>query len=247
MMVRAGRPSAAAIGIICKAPRVGLAKTRLIPRLGAERAAEISACFLRDIAASIASLGAAVNARGYAVFAPSDAEEEMRAIMPPHFGLVCHADGNLGRVLLGATRDLLSSDHRCVLLVNSDSPTLPTARLREAIEHLSLSGDRLVLGPATDGGYYLIGLKKAHPRLFEDVKWGSEVVLAETLSRAAEIGLPIVQLAPWYDVDDAESFTMLQAEMRGHLPEFAGGGAAAATRAFLISIGEIEPTVSISG
>ncbi|HKN26473.1 MAG TPA: TIGR04282 family arsenosugar biosynthesis glycosyltransferase [Roseiarcus sp.] len=247
MTVRAGRPSAAAIGVICKAPRVGLAKTRLIPRLGAERAAEISACFLRDIAASIASLPAAVDARGYAIFAPSDAEEEMRAIMPPQFGLVCHADGNLGRVLFGATRDLLSSGHSCVLLVNSDSPTLPPARLREAIEHLSLSGDRLVLGPATDGGYYLIGLKTAHPRVFEDVRWGSDVVLAETLGRATEIGLPVVQLASWYDVDDAESFAILKAELRAQSPEFAGGGDARATRAFLASIGEIEPTASISG
>ena len=88
----------------------------------------------------------------------------------------------------------------------------------------------MVLGPATDGGYYLIGLKTAHPRLFEDVKWGSDVVFAETLSRAGEIGLPLVKLASWYDVDDAESFAILRAELRGQSPEFAGGGAAAATR-----------------
>ena len=167
--------------------------------------------------------------------------------MPPRFGLLCHADGNLGRVLLGATRDLLARGHGRVLLVNSDSPTLPTARLREAIEHLGASGDRVVLGPATDGGYYLIGLKTAHPRLFEDVKWGSDVVFAGTLSRAAEIGLPVVELSTWYDVDDAESLTMLLAELRGLLPEFTGGGAARATRTFLASIGEIQPIVTISG
>jgi uncharacterized protein len=247
MKVRGGAPSAAAIGIICKAPRVGEVKTRLIPRLGAERAAELSTCFLRDTAASIASLPAVVDARGYAIFAPSDAEEEMRAIMPPRFGLLCRADGNLGQVLLGATRDLLSRGHGRVLLINSDSPTLPKARLREAVEHLGGSGDRVVLGPATDGGYYLIGLKTAHARLFEDVKWGSDVVLAATLSRAAEIGLPVVLLAPWYDVDDAESFTILRAELRGQSLEFDGGGAAPATRAFLASIGEIEPTGSIRG
>ena len=171
----------------------------------------------------------------------------MRAIMPSQFGLICHADGNLGRVLLGAARELLAQGHSCVVLVNSDSPTLPAERLSEAIGHLSMSGDRVVLGPATDGGYYLIGLKTAHPRLFGDVRWGSEAVLAETLSRAKEIGLPAVELAPWYDVDDAESFATLRAELRGESPEFAGGGAARATRAFLASIGEIESTVSISG
>jgi len=188
-----------------------------------------------------------MDARGYATFAPSDAETEMRAIMPSQFGLLCHDDGYLGHVLLGATRELLAHGHRCVLLVNSDSPTLPSDRLSEAIDHLSVSGDRIVLGPATDGGYYLIGLKTAHPRLFEDVRWGSEVVLAETLSRATEIDLPVVKLASWYDVDDAESFAILQAELRGQSPEFAGGGVARATRAFLASIGEIEPTASISG
>jgi uncharacterized protein len=188
-----------------------------------------------------------MGTRGYAIFAPRGAETEMRAIMPPEFGLLCHADGGLGRVLLGATRELLAQGHSCVVLVNSDSPTLPSDRLREAIDHLRVSGDRVVLGPATDGGYYLIGLKTAHPRLFEDVRWGSDVVLAETLGRATDLGLPVVQLASWYDVDDAESFAILQAELRGQSPEFAGGGAAAATRAFLASIGEIEPTVSISG
>ncbi len=247
MTVRGARSSAAAIGVICKAPRVGLAKTRLIPRLGSERAAKLSACFLQDIAASITSLAASMDVRGYAIFAPRDAETELRAIMPSQFGLLCHSDGNLGRVLLGATRELLAQGHSCVVLVNSDSPTLPTGRLREAMEHLSVSGDRVVLGPATDGGYYLIGLKTAHPRLFEDVTWGSDAVLAETLSRAMEIGLPVVRLAAWYDVDDAESFTILKAELRGQSPEFAGGGGARATRAFLASIGEIEPTVMVSG
>jgi uncharacterized protein len=188
-----------------------------------------------------------MDARGYAIFAPRDAETEMRAIMPSQFGLICHADGNLGCVLLGATRELLAHGHSCVVLVNSDSPTLPTDRLSEAIDHLSVSGDRVVLGPATDGGYYLIGLKTAHPRLFEGVKWGSDAVLAQTLSRAKEIGLPAVQLASWYDVDDAESFDILRAELLGRSPEFAGGGAARYTRAFLASIGEIESTVSISG
>ncbi len=158
------RPSAAAIGIICKTPRAGLVKTRLIARLGAEGAAGISACFLQDTAASIATLPAAVDARGYAVFAPSETEAEMRALLPPGFGLICHAEGDLGRVLLEATRDLISRGHRFVLLINADSPTLPMARLQEAIERLSTTGDRVVLGPAIDGGYYLIGLKTAHPR-----------------------------------------------------------------------------------
>lgn len=237
--------SSAAIGIICKAPRAGRVKTRLIPRLGPARAAEISACFLRDIAASIASLPESVDARGYAIYAPSDAEEEMRALLPADFGLVCHADGDLGRVLLGATRDLLASGHTSVLLVNSDSPTLPTRLLRQAIEALNGPADCVVLGPATDGGYYLIGLKKAHRRLFEEVKWGSDEVLATTLRRAEEIDLPVVQLASWYDVDDSVSLSILLAELRGAAVAFTGGGAAPATRDFLNAIGEDDRPVPV--
>ena len=230
--------SSAAIGIICKAPRAGRVKTRLIPRLGPARAAEISACFLRDIAASIASLPESVDARGYAIYAPSDAEEEMRALLPADFGLVCHADGDLGRVLLGATRDLLASGHTSVLLVNSDSPTLPTRLLRQAIEALNGPADCVVLGPATDGGYYLIAMKRAHAHLFSAIPWSTPDVLALTLKRAREIGLEVTLLPTWYDVDDAPSMRMLLDELGGARLPFAttptAAGPASATHRFVV-------------
>jgi len=232
----------AAIGIICKAPRVGRSKTRLIPKLGATLAAELSACFLRDAASAIQALPPAVCARGYAVYAPADAEAELRALMPANFGLICHAEGAFGEVLYSAARDLLTAGHDCALLINSDSPTLPPALLRQAIEALRVDGDRVVFGPAADGGYYLIGLKRAHRRLFEDIKWSTDEVLATSLRRAAEIDLPVVQLATWYDVDDAEGLRLLQTEINGGATGFANGGAASATRAFLAALDERAPS-----
>ena len=230
----------AAIGIICKAPRPGKSKTRLIPALGAEMAAQLSACFLRDISAAVGGLPAALDARGYGIFAPADGEAEIRALMPENFGFLFHGGGDFGLVLLNAARGLFSRGHDCVLLINSDSPTLPPALLTQAITALRAEGDRVVFGPATDGGYYLIGLKQAHARLFEDVPWSTEKVLEKSLERAADIALPALCLAPWYDVDDAGSLDTLRGEMAGRRPGFSAGGLrggdAPATRALLTRI-----------
>ena len=114
----------------------------------------------------------------------------------------------LGHVLLGATRALLDAGHDCVLLVNGDSPTLPTRLLVQAIEALREPGDRMVLGPASDGGYYLIGLKHPHRQLFTQIAWGTETVARSTCERAAEIGLATTLLPEWYDVDDIETLAL---------------------------------------
>jgi glycosyltransferase A (GT-A) superfamily protein (DUF2064 family) len=98
-------------------------------------------------------------------------------------------------------------------LVNSDSPTLPTSLLIDTARLLARSGDRIVLGPAEDGGYYLIGLKQAHARLFDDIAWSTPVVFAQTVERAREIGLEPLVLPMWYDVDDVESLRRLNAEL----------------------------------
>jgi rSAM/selenodomain-associated transferase 1 len=222
---------------MCKAPRSGAAKTRLAPLLGPDLAAKLSACFIRDIADMIAGLPAACDAQGYAVFAPRDGEDELRALTPSGFGFLFQGSNDLGQALAGAARALFALGHRCVVLVNSDSPTLPPRLIEEAIGRLDAAGDRIVFGPATDGGYYLIGMKAIHEHVFEDVPWSTPDVLSRSLERASEIGAQSVLLAPWYDVDDAESLVHLRDELAGRPPPFltAGlrGGAAPATRRLL--------------
>ena len=100
----------------------------------------------------------------------------MRQLLPAEFGLLLQAGDDLGHVLIGATRALLLAGHDCVLLVNGDSPTLPPRLLAQAIEALREPGDRMVLGPASDGGYYLIGLKHPHQQLFTRIAWGTDSV-----------------------------------------------------------------------
>jgi rSAM/selenodomain-associated transferase 1 len=230
----------AALGIMCKAPRTGAAKTRLAGVVGAEAAARLAACFLADVAEAVEAVPEDVGRRGYGVYAPRDGEVALRALLPPAFGLVLQEGADLGVALAGAVRHFLEAAHDCVVLVNGDSPTLPTRFLVEAIALLRRPGDRVVLGPATDGGYYLIGLKRDHPALFRDIPWSTPEVCRLTQARAGEIGLEAAALPVWYDVDDAESLACLAAELAGTTPPFAGpgltGGPARATRACLASL-----------
>jgi rSAM/selenodomain-associated transferase 1 len=233
--------SVAAIGIICKAPQPGLSKTRLATAIGAEAASELSACFLRDVAAAIEGVPEALGRRGYGVYAPAGAEHNMRQLLPAGFELLLQAGDDLGHVLLGAARTLLSSGHDCILLVNGDSPTLPPRVLVQAIETLREPGDRMVLGPASDGGYYLIGLKHPHRQLFTQIAWGTDTVARSTCERAAEIGLATTLLPEWYDVDDLKTLRWLQDELAGRSTRFRAGGFALASRAFLRAAPEINP------
>src|SRR5260370_25111397 len=192
--------SVAAIGIICKAPQPGRAKTRLATAIGAVAASELSACFLRDVAAAIEAVPEGLGRRGYGVYAPAGAEHIMRQLLPAGFGLLLQAGDDLGYVLFGATRALLDAGHDCVLLVNGDSPTLPARFLVQAIETLREPGDRMVLGPASHGGYYLIGLKHTHEQPLTQISCRTETVARSTCERAAEIGLATTLLPEWYDV-----------------------------------------------
>jgi hypothetical protein len=233
--------SVAAIGIICKAPQPGHSKTRLATAIGEVAASELSACFLRDVAAAIEAVPEALGKRGYGVYAPAGAEQIMGRLLPAGFGLLLQAGDDLGHVLRGATRALLEAGHDCVLLVNGDSPTLPTHLLVQAVESLREPGDRMVLGPASDGGYYLIGLKHPHKHLFTQIAWGTESVARSTCERAAEIGLATTLLSEWYDVDDIETLRWLQEELAGRSTRFRDGGFAAASRAFLKAQPQMSP------
>lgn len=225
----------AALAIICKVPRPGASKTRLIPALGAERAAALSRAFLIDLSATIEQVAASVGGKGYAVCSPASAAIELASFLPPAFGYVVKTDPVLGHVLDAATAELLGRGHDCVVLVNGDSPTLPAALLLEAVGALRRPGERIVFGPALDGGYTFVGLKRHDPRVFEEIPWSTSMVLACSLERARQLNLPAVQTAPWYDIDDAESLAWLFSELRGSCP--AGletlGGDAPQTRAIL--------------
>jgi rSAM/selenodomain-associated transferase 1 len=234
-----------AVGIFCKTPAAGFSKTRLSPPLRPEECAVLSACFIRDLAATIDGVAREGAAVPYAVYTPLGSEQQLRTLLPAGFRLLPQCDGAFGARLLYAAADLLRAGHAGAILVNADSPTLPASVLRAAVSALRCGEDVVVLSPAFDGGYTLIGLSRPHPRLFADIPWSTSEVHRLTVERAAEIGVPVITVPGWYDIDDGETLQMLEAELEGRRPAFAEPGLVAApapaTRRFLEQRHALQP------
>ena len=180
--------------VIAKAPWPGVAKTRLAMGVGPERAAALSAAFLRDTMAFARRRGE----RLYVSYAPHDASGTFRSLAPDA-ELIAQPDGDLGARLLHAFAGAIASGARRPVLIGADSPSLPAHLLTSA--QRALATHDVVLGPADDGGYYLIGMNAPQPSLFSGVDWSSDTVLAQTLERARTAGLRVFMLPYWYDID----------------------------------------------
>jgi len=199
-----------ALIIFARAPVAGKAKTRLVPALGARRAAELYRCFLLDTLESARKLDAEI------VVAVAEARD-LRLVRTlaeeacPEARLIVQSGADLGQRIANAVRGTLMRGCPRAVVIGSDSPSLPPRLLREALD---LSPDRdLVLGPCYDGGYYLIGLRAFRPELFSDIAWGSENVLIDTLRRAEGMELSVALLEPWHDVDTPEDLRCLHAHL----------------------------------
>jgi hypothetical protein len=221
---------------MAKASVAGTVKTRLVPPLTYEEAAELNTCCLRDVAENIVAAARQVPIQGFAAYYPVGSEAFFDDLLPVGFKLLPPREPTIGRSLFHAARDLFDAGYTSVCLVNADSPTLPTEFLVETARRLQESGDRVVLGPAADGGYYLIGLKQFHQRLFEQIDWSTERVFRQTLARAGEVGVTVAPLPEWYDVDDEPTLTMLAREIgprRCPAGPYLNGYPAPSTTAFL--------------
>jgi uncharacterized protein len=210
-------PASCGIAFMAKASAPGRAKTRLVPPLTLDQAAALNTAFLRDVAdnlllaARLAPEHASIA--GYAAYCPAGTEAFFQRTLPAAIGLIDAALPDFGDCLLHTIEHILGRGHSSAVVLNADSPTLPTAFLVETATLLARPGDRAVLGPSSDGGYYLLGLKTAHRRMFEDVAWSTDRVAEQTLQRAREIGLEVHRLPLWYDVDDAASLRRLHGEL----------------------------------
>jgi len=206
-----------AIAVMAKAPRPGKVKTRLQPALSPDAALALSAAFLRDATENIRLAAREAAIDPWVAYTPAGTEALFRGMLATGTRLIL-ADGAIetpadvqgfGRSLLHAAHALFEQEYASVCLLNADSPNLPTAHLVSAAQALAEPGERVVLGPAEDGGYYLIGIKSADPVLFSDIAWSTETVAAQTRERAAARGLEVIELDPWYDVDDTASLERL--------------------------------------
>jgi uncharacterized protein len=219
---RAERGSLCALAVMAKAPRAGKVKTRLSPPLTLEESAALNICFLRDTTRNIADVVADGSAAGLICYTPVGDEGAFDGLLPDGFALIPQRGDTFGERLLAAAEDILACGYGAVCLIDSDSPTLPTNALQQAVEELARPGDRVVLGGSDDGGYYLIGLKQAHAAPFERITWSTGSVYAETVERVCEAKVALVEMPLWYDVDDAATLAVLETELLdGKRPGFA--------------------------
>ena len=223
-------PTICALGIMTKAPRAGMVKTRLQPPLTAEEAAQLNIYFLRDIAAAIVRTGR--QSKGVGVFTPVGSEGDYVDVLPPDFVLISQRGDSFGERLMNAATDLLRVGFESCCLINSDSPTVTAVAFRRAVVELHGADNRIVLGPSDDGGYYLIGMRKAYRQLFENIDWSIERVFTQTLERARELSLSVHVLPKFYDIDDATALRRLCSELLDEKSD----DVAPATRGFLAEL-----------
>ncbi len=192
--------------VFARYPTPGRVKTRLAARLGDEAAARLYDAFVRDLVGRFS--GAAVEVR-WAV-APPDPGFAERYGLPAEACFEQEGDDLGARMRDAFRRELGDGEGRCVL-VGSDAPHLSSPRVADAFERLSSSD--VVLGPALDGGYYLIGMRQPHD-LFSGVVWSTASVCRETEDRAGRLGLSVARLEPDFDVDEVEDLDRLGEVLR---------------------------------
>ncbi len=198
----------AVLAIMAKQPIVGQTKTRLCPPLTPTQAAALYEALLRDTVELVAGLDGIQLA---IAVTPPEAMDYFRRISPAGAILLPVAGADIGDCLNQVLSRLLADGAPQALACNSDGPTLPSAYLRQAV--VLLDDNDVVLGPSEDGGYYLIGLKRPCPELFQGIAWSTGRVLAQTLERAEALGLSVALTPPWYDVDTASDLDRLRDEL----------------------------------
>ena len=193
---------------MAKEPLVGSIKTRLSPPLSPEEAAEFYEAMLLDtinMASSVMNvdLGIAVT--------PPESTGYFKHLAPRDTILIPVECADIGECLAAVLGKLFSMSYDHVLAINSDGPSTPSVYIERAVQ--SLEKHDLVLGPAEDGGYYLVGLNQVHAEIFTGIDWSTNQVLNQTLTKATQTGLTIDLLPAWYDVDTAADIDRLRQEL----------------------------------
>jgi len=193
-----------------KAPRAGAVKTRLVPPLAGAEAASLAAAFARDTVGSVRR----VVRETVVAYAPDDGRSTLEALLDGE-GLLWLAQRgeDLGARIESAAAYAFEGRVGPVVVVGTDSPTLPPSFVGRAVASLSAGESDVALGPTEDGGYYLVGLREPFAGLFRNVEWSTPRVYRQTASNASRLGLRVLELPRWYDVDTRADLLRLRDEI----------------------------------
>ncbi|SVB12242.1 uncharacterized protein METZ01_LOCUS165096 [marine metagenome] len=191
------------IVVFAKDPRPGSVKTRLTPFLSPEEAADLYQAFIRD---TLRTALCVPGTQTCVAFTPQEAEASLQALTESNdIEWFPQSGDSLGSRLQAAFDHAFQQGASRVVTIGSDCPSLQPSVLSQAFE--ALSGSDVVLGPATDGGYYLIGLANQgsesdrYRTLFKDIAWSTETVYEQTLGAIDDVRLTLMELPEWSDVD----------------------------------------------
>jgi uncharacterized protein len=216
-----------ALVLMAKAPLPGEVKTRLIGPLSPVEASELYVNFLIDTFELMEDVRAErENLTLVLSYTPEGLEEAFEAVERQGSLMIAQRGDDLGERLHNCFADLFESGFDSVVVIGGDSPTLPGEFLIDAFDLLENPRD-LVLGPAEDEGYYLIGMRLLDQEIFKNIPWGTPGVLPATSEMAVARGLNLRLLPLWYDVDTVQDLERLKEELKSHR------GSAENTRRFL--------------
>ena len=202
--------------VVAKAPVAGKVKTRLVPHFTAAEAADLFRCFLQDRRREMSRLKGIDLA---VAFTPADARKTFASIAGNGFQLFAQMGEYLGQRLRNIFIDQLALGYDAVSIIDSDTPDLPGAIVEQSFQILMSGEIDAVYGPCDDGGFYLVGMRRPHPELFEDIPWSTRAVLKITLERAHGLGIKTRLLPGWNDLDTVGDLMDYYARHRNKPPD----------------------------
>jgi rSAM/selenodomain-associated transferase 1 len=201
-----------ALVILTKAPEPGQSKTRLVPPLTFEEAAELAHVLLIDQLENLANFS---TAQLFLAYTPPAASSWFQALTPRGGSCFCQQGDSLGDRMRQAFEHLFARGFQRAILIGADLPALSLAALDDAIASLQTKDCEVVLGPSLDGGYYLVGMNKLVADIFDDIEWSRHDVLARTIEKLNAQNKKYKLLRPWYDIDTIDDLRRLELDFSG--------------------------------
>ena len=205
---RLGVPERTRLGVFAKYWKPGRVKTRLAASIGDTLAAQVHresvVTLLRRFANAADSCQLAAS--------PEGALPRFQPYVPGEWQVTNQSDGDLGQRMTHFFNQAFADGYTRVVVIGSDSPTMPTDAIPSAFE--SLSHYPVVLGPCEDGGYYLVGARRTTPPIFDEIDWSTPVVLQQTEQRLKHHSIDYHLLQEWYDVDSISELRRLHGELQ---------------------------------